>query len=257
LWALHTASHPMKKPSVEESYRLLPTQSEVTVRGGHVAVKSSEHGAVFYFYHDAFARLGDGYKVTVCCDPAQPEIGAAILNREIGARAAVNPQAAVEGRPYGAQDLICVAEAVDRVPQFSATREWDDRESFERRKRYREQCRLQYRAIMPFGRGQATAAKVTEHRDGRGNVAVAESGTQRSAGLIAVQPEPNEQTRPVSPAIAERTARQGTREMVAAARATLTDDDIIAACASEADDTEPGAAPAPTLSEITALLRDD
>ena len=277
LWALHTASHPMKKPTVEESYRLLPTQAEVSVRGGHVQVKSAEHGAVFYFYHDAFARLGDGYKVTVCCDLAQPEIGAAILNREVGARSAYAPgegeTASNDGaesgseiskfstesrqRPYRAQELICVAEAVDRVPQFSATREWDDRESFERRKRYREQCRLQYRAIMPFGRGQGTAAKVTEHRDGRGNVAVAEAGTPRSSGLITQQPAGGAGDRPASPALVERAARQGTRELVAAARATLTADDIIAACAAEANDTEPAGAPAPTLSEITALLRDD
>ena len=182
-------------------------------------------------------------------------------------------------RPYRAQELICVAESVDRVPQFSATREWDDRESFERRKRYREQCRLQYRAIMPFGRGQAAAAKAAEHRDGRGNVAVAEAGTPRSSGLsdlnrggnkpalstvegMPPSPEPGEGSthvaRPVSPAIAERAARQGTRERVHAARATLSSADLAAACAREADDTEYSAPePAMSASEISELLRSD
>ncbi|WP_414664874.1 helix-turn-helix domain-containing protein [Horticoccus sp. 23ND18S-11] len=257
LWSIHTAAHPMKKPTVEESYRLLPVQAEVAVRGGHVAVKSAEHGGIFYFYHDAFARLGDGYKVTVCCDPAQPELGAAVLNRELGARSAVNPSAAVAGRPYGAVDLICVAEAVDRVPQFSATREWDDRESFERRKRYREQCRLQYRAIMPFGRGQTSAAKVAEHRDGRGNVAVAEAGTPRSSGLSALNSQPStaEVQRPLSPAIAERARREGTRDLVKAAGSTLTGEEIVAACAAEADDTHGESVTAPSMDEIADILR--
>lgn len=265
IWALHTAAHPLKKPTIEESYKLMPVQAEVSVRGGHVKVKSAEHDAVFYFYSDAFARLGDGYRVTVCCDPAQPELGAAILNLEVGARAQVNPDATVSGRPYGAQELICVAEAVDRVPQFSATREWDDRESFDRRKRYKEQCRLQYRAIMPFGRGQAGAAKAHEHRDGRGNVAVAAVGDQRNAQLSTPNAErstPNAEVneRPVSPAIAERARRQDTRELVRAAGAELTGSEIAAICAREADDTEDAAAAPvrkPTLAEITSMLRDD
>jgi hypothetical protein len=255
IWANHVATSPLKIPSVEESYRLMPEQREVAIRGGHVAIKSAEHGATFYFYHDLFARLGDGYQVTVCCDPAQPHLGAAILNRETGARAALDPETAQAGRPYRYFHLMCVAEPVDRVPQFSATTQWDDRASFDRRKRYREQCRLQYRAIMPFGRQQSTAAKVTEHRDGRGNVGVVETGTPRSSqhdSLNAVTPSAE---RPTSPAIAERARRQGTRDLVAAARAELTAADVEAACAGEADDTPTHAVPKMGIDEIAELLR--
>lgn len=257
VWAVHTAAHPLKAPTVEESYRLLPVQAEVSVRGGHVAVKSAEHDATFYFYHDLFARLGDGYKVTVACDPAQPHLGAAILNREIGARAmergALGIATGEATRPVGFSELLCVAEPVDRVPQFSATREWDDRASFERRRRYREQCRLQYRAILPFGRGQPAAARAAEHRDGRGNVSVAESGTPRSAGLSDLPS--SSLNRPASPALAERAARQGTRELVAAAAAQLEPGAVAALCT---DDTPGAPPPAPySPGEIADLLRSD
>jgi hypothetical protein len=47
IWELHNRQHPMRLPTVEESYRLLPEQSEVAIRGGHVAVKSAEHNATF------------------------------------------------------------------------------------------------------------------------------------------------------------------------------------------------------------------
>jgi hypothetical protein len=181
--------------------------------------------ATFYFYSDLFAYLGDGYKVTVCCDPASPHLGAAILNREQGARAQVDRDSATPGRPYRADQLICIAEAVDRVPQFSATTQWDDTASFERRKRYREQCRLQYRAIMPFGRQQAAAAKATEHRDGRGNVATAAINAGRT-GIEAPAQQLGE--RPVSPAIAARAARLGTKQLMAAAAANLTAADLSA-----------------------------
>lgn len=253
IWTMHTANHPLKQPTVEESYRLMPEQREVAIRGGHVAVKSAEHDATFYFYHDAFARLGDGYKVTVCCDPAQPHLGAAILNRETGARAALDPDTAQPGRPYRFFQLICVAEPVDRVPQFSATAQWDDRASFERRKRYREQCRLQYRAIMPFGRGQAQAAKATEHRDGRGNVAAAEHNAARLAP-VATTPAGD---RPVSPAIAERARRVQTHELVRAAGAELSATEIEDVLRD--DDRQPAGHSLPELSQeqITDYLGGD
>jgi hypothetical protein len=214
IWHQHMSHTPLRKPTLEESYRLLPEQRDVTVRGGHVAVKSAEHDATFYFYCDAFARLGDGYQVTVCCDLAQPHLGAAILNREEGPRAAVDPDN--HGRPYRAAQLIAIAESVDRVAQFSAAGHYDDRASLERRKRYREQCRLQYRAIMPFGRGQAVAAKATEHRDGRGNVAVAGLNAPRLSESSdtpgsALRAQASSGERPVSPALAERARRRPER----------------------------------------------
>ncbi|MBI5770889.1 MAG: helix-turn-helix domain-containing protein [Verrucomicrobia bacterium] len=262
IWATHLATHPMKKPTVEESYRLMPVQAEVTIRGGHVAPKVAEHNATFFFYHDAFARLGDGYKVTACFDPARPELGCAILNRELGARSAerralgLGEKSEQGERPFGYAELLCVAEAVDRVPQFSATGQWDDRESFERRKRYREQCRLQYREIMPFGRHQAAAAKAGEHRDGRGNVGSLAMGDGRTNQLPTATHDTTEAARPVSPAIAERARRQGTRELVAAAAATLTAADF--AAATEHDFAEAGVAlPKLSAGEISALLRSD
>ncbi|HTJ78506.1 MAG TPA: hypothetical protein VL357_05880 [Rariglobus sp.] len=258
IWHQHMEKSPMRKPTLEESYRLLPEQADVTIRGGHVKVKSAEHDAVFYFYSDAFARLGDGYQVTVCCDLAQPHLGAAIVNREQGARSAVNPAASQAGRPYREGELICIAEAVDRVPQFSTTGQYDDRASLDRRRRYREQCKLLYRAIMPFGRGQATAPKALEQRDGRGAVEVGslnagrlnESAPALSSSLSALSSD-----RPVSPAIAERARRQGTRELVQEAAGRLTPADIAAATSDEVIAEAPPDSFSPA--EIAALLRDD
>jgi hypothetical protein len=238
IWHQHMSNSPLRKPTLEESYRLLPEQRDVTIRGGHVAIKSAEHDATFYFYSDHFARLGDGYQVTVCCDLAQPHLGAAILNREEGPRAGVDPESA-QGRPYRAAQLITIAEPVDRVAQFSASGHYDDRTSLERRKRYREQCKLQYRAIMPFGRGQGVAAKATEHRDGRGNVAVAGMNASRLADsdsqVSGLRSQVSPSARPVSPALAERERRQGTQQRVQEASGRLTAEDFAAATGSDDD----------------------
>ncbi|WP_043588963.1 helix-turn-helix domain-containing protein [Geminisphaera colitermitum] len=260
IWHQHMETAPMRKPTLEESYRFLPEQAPVTIRGAHVRIKSAEHDATFYFYSDHFARLGDGYQVTVCCDPSQPHLGAAILNRETGARAAIDPASPVGlARPYREAQLICIAEAVDRVPQFSATSQWDDRASFERRRRYREQCRLQYRAIMPFGRGPQSAA--TEHRDGRGNVATLAVNAHRlsdpTTSTLDVERSTldvrREAPRPLSPAIAERARGQDTRALVREAAGRLTPADLTAA--TEDDDIITEAPPAAfSADEIASLL---
>lgn len=213
IWHTWLEAHPeaVRTPTLEQTYRLLPEQREVAIRGGHVALKVAEHDATFYFFHEAFARLGDGYRVRVCCDPARPDLGAAVLSAESGARAAfrLDTEAgrggteATERRPYREGELVCVAEHVERVPQFSATSEWDDRASFERRARYREQCRLQYRQIMPFGRG--TGLRSTEHRDGRGNVARVDLGGRAAAAMPSAECQvPNGQS----------TERRGQRPVV-------------------------------------------
>lgn len=234
IWHQHMDNNPLRKPTLEESYRLLPEQADVTIRGGHVKVKSAEHDAVFYFYSDAFARLGDGYQVTVCCDLAQPHLGAAIVNREQGARSAVNPEGAQTGRPYREGELICIAEAVDRVPQFSATGQYDDRASLDRRRRYREQCKLLYRAIMPFGRGQTMAPKALEQRDGRGAVEVGAINAGRLSSdspVLDSRPSALDSpgVRPISPAIADRARRQGVQALVNEAAGRLTASDRAAA----------------------------
>lgn len=100
----------------------------------------------------------------MCFDPSDPDAGAYILNREEGSRAFRKG----DGTAVRKDELLCWAQHVDRVPQFSMASDVNDRESFERKKRFTEQCRLMYGTIMPYNRG--TPFRVAQTNDGQGHV---------------------------------------------------------------------------------------
>ncbi|WP_309400206.1 hypothetical protein [Cerasicoccus maritimus] len=176
IWHRHVGQHPLRQPTLEESWRVQPEIRVVSVSGGLVSIRCEEFGARYWFFHEELARLGTGWKVKVAFDPADPERGAALINAEPrdGAR---NRLGLREG------EFIGIAEPVDNVPQFSLAdrRNAESRDGFDRKSRYQKLCRLLYREISPFGRRQS-AAKTTHHiRDGRGNVAEIKQGQQRPA----------------------------------------------------------------------------
>ena len=158
---------PMRRPTIEETWRLMPELHTRSISAGFVRVRCDEVGTAYWFHDPRFAELGTGWRVQVAFDPANPEQGAAIINAEPkdGAR---NRLGIAEG------ELLCVAENVDRVPQFNLSEQPGDTQGFERKKRYSQLCRLLYREIMPYGR---SGGAVRHHaRDGRGNVAEIAAG---------------------------------------------------------------------------------
>jgi hypothetical protein len=155
IWQNYISQHPLRQLTADQLIPLLPE---------HVMCGVAEHKATYYFNAPEFAKLGASYKVTAAFDPANPQDGAYILNREEGARATMKPG----GKPYKMGELLCWAEFVERAPQFSLSDDVTDQESFERRQKYTQQCRHMYQSIMPFNRG--AAHRTVEVNDGRGFV---------------------------------------------------------------------------------------
>jgi hypothetical protein len=164
IWVKHFDGRSLRKLTDEESITLQPERREVSIESGHVRCPVAEHQATYYFHATEFAKYGTGYRVTVCFDPANPDAGAYILNRESGARACRDG-----GRAVRMDDLLCWAEHVARTPQFSLASRVEERDSFDRKRRYTEQCRLLYGTVMPFGQGAPHRA--AQVNDGRGHVA--------------------------------------------------------------------------------------
>lgn len=171
---------PLRRPTLEESWRLQPEIRQVSLQAGMARVRCDEVGAVYWFHSPRFGELGSGWKVQVAFDPADPGKGAAIINAEprdgCRNRAGIHPG-----------EILCLAEHVDRVPQFNLSEEAGDSISFERRNRYSRLCRLLYREILPYGR--RGGAQYQQAKDGRGNVAELTMGrtAQSDCGASAAQ----------------------------------------------------------------------
>jgi hypothetical protein len=191
--------HSLRQLDPAKSWIFMREKRPLTIRNGMVRAKYDEHECSYYFTNpELFATLGRGYRVIVCFDPAMPEQGAVIFNREAGAR---------DHTDAGAGEFLGIAELVDRVPQYSALDNFDDDLGYERRRRFTAQCRKTYRAIPLPGRRGAAATTV---RDIRGNEARVETNTLQAAGCGSrANPASLEvQTSHVSPAPATSLGRR-------------------------------------------------
>ncbi len=206
LWATNVASNPLRGVEPRKAWIFMGEKRPATLNNGMVRCRFAEHECSYWFTHpELFASLGKGYRVIVCFDPGNPNLGAVIFNNEVGPRAHTGAAAG---------ELLGVAEFVDRVPQFSMLDGFDDERGYERRRRFTAQCRKHYRAI-PLPGQRATSATIA--RDGRGNETRVE--TLRTAGCGArANPEDGVDMSPhVSPASAEnllateRATRSGVR----------------------------------------------
>lgn len=160
IWSKHIGPDGLRRPTLEEGWRMMPEIREVSIRSGMVQCKGAEYGATYHFHHPDFAKVGRDYRVKVAFDPADPTSGAAILNRE--------PRQGARNREgWPENHLICLAEHVADVPQFSMEA---GRYFGGQTKRYTQLCRMLYREIVPFG--LARKRRTVDHaRDGRGNSA--------------------------------------------------------------------------------------
>jgi hypothetical protein len=152
LWKEHVNDNkPLRTLDPAQSWIFHPVKREVAIRDGMVRCKFAENDCSYFFTNpEIFAELGRGYRVICCFDPAAPE-SAVIFDNESGARRKTDGTLRA-GVAAGSQ--ICVAELVERVPQYSALDGFDDRIGYERRRRFTAQCRKAYRAIaLPGSRG--------------------------------------------------------------------------------------------------------
>jgi hypothetical protein len=116
-----------------------------------------------------FAALGNGYRVTIHFDPAEPTLGAAILNNEA-------PEASRNAEAWRIGEVLGLADYMGFAPQFSAHASFTP--SVEARKKFNRFVATAYRGTGLFGTG---AGKADSMRDGGGRVAEIE----RRGGLAA------------------------------------------------------------------------
>jgi hypothetical protein len=133
----------------------LPERSELRVDGGHVAPVRG--GQVYPFTApELFAAMGNGFRVAVAFDPAEPELGCAIWNAETSS---------ANRAGWAAGQFLGWAAYEAPGPQFG--RAADGSAAAENRRRYRNWHRTELRIITSFGRGVAREGAA---RDGRGTV---------------------------------------------------------------------------------------
>jgi hypothetical protein len=135
-----------------------------------------------------FAQLGDGYRLTVRFDPAEPTLGAAIYNRETGDR---NPHGFPDGQFIGWAYYHAAA------PTLSLRSRADD-EEVQLVKRYRLAHRTAYRSLTRDSLkrdslkgtnppGNLSPLRIAEARDGTGRVTILESASV-AADVRRLQP---------------------------------------------------------------------
>jgi len=177
-----------KTLSEEEHARFLPEiRGPLKLRGGHVTVAVDTEP--YQFIHpEHFAALGDGFRVSVAFDPAEPSKGMAIYNAEQSDR--------VNHLGYKLGQYICLASLHAAGPVISY-RDRSEDEGVTLIKRYKNFHRTAYRAfdLTHFSRNSKTQkpgsvsefmssgsapARIAEIRDGRGGVATATGLSQNS-----------------------------------------------------------------------------
>ena len=99
-----------RKPDFKERLAILPLRREVKIRHGMAKVTVSDFDGVYYFHHEKFAELGDGWPIAVCFDPADPDEGAGIISL-MPTDDARNHMSLRKG------EFICKASSIERVPQ--------------------------------------------------------------------------------------------------------------------------------------------
>lgn len=147
-----------RKPDFKERLAILPLRREVKIRHGMVKVTVSDFEGVYYFHHEKFAELGDGWQVAVCFDPADPDEGAGIISL-MPTDDARNHLRIRKG------EFICKAENVERVPQVVIGE--CDAIGFTRAKRHAKLAHQLFREIVP-AYAKKRGATVHDYRDGSG-----------------------------------------------------------------------------------------
>lgn len=209
VWDDEIKQYPPRTMMAEDLAVFLPEVREITIKGG--AIWPACNGETVEFRAEIFADLGDGYKVWARFDPMEPSLGAAIYNRESGARAFL-------GHVKG--EMIAFASYVVPGPQGQMTAEEaaglptqtieemygpgviDSGDAI--RKKQDRRLRTEFRALPRPGQ---PSVKASTTRDAGGRVTRIETNGQHTPApqvLVAGQPAPAPAPEP-APATPNRT----------------------------------------------------
>lgn len=157
-WGRAVALNPLRKLEPHQLWIFLPERRELQIRGGHVIPEIG--GQSYPFCHpELFAALGNGYRVIIHFDPAEPTLGAAILNNE-APESSPNTEAWKIGEVLGLADYMGFANQFASHASFTPT--------IEARKQYNRFVASEYRGTGLYG---TRAGKASSMRDGHGRVA--------------------------------------------------------------------------------------
>lgn len=168
MWTTATAAEPLSTVPDEKRHLFLPVKQIRRIEGGHVRYKVPHYGHLFSFAVPAScAHLGNGYRLLVCFDPADPHAGASCFDAEIDGRRDFH---SAPEQPYG------VFQFAPDAPQIDLTRSG----SFQKKKDYLAAARTHFRAT---GMRQGTGASIDQVADGHG------SSARIARGLDIARPE--------------------------------------------------------------------
>lgn len=162
LWEAALAEQPLVNTPAASRHLFLPVKQLRPIQGGHVRYKVPHYDHTFSFsVPDEFAVLGNGYRLLVCFDPADPVAGATVFDAETDGRRHYHH---TEGQALGNFPFA------PNAPQLDLT----GRADFSTKKSYNAAARTIFRAT---GMRQGTGASIDQMADGRGSSARIERGT--------------------------------------------------------------------------------
>lgn len=147
-------ARPLLKMPAEKMHLFMPVKEVRPIDGGFVRYKVPHYSHTFSFEVPGdLARLGRGYRLLVCFDPANPHAGAHVFDAEKDARIHVD---SVQGEYYGV-----FAYKVD-APNLDLSRSGD----YSGKKSYTAAARTVFRGV---GLQIGTGASIEHRADGHGN----------------------------------------------------------------------------------------
>jgi hypothetical protein len=188
-WLQHNprdASHPSgftgRALDPEKLHVFFTETVDVTIRGGHVSTKR-EGETRCWCEPDLFAHLGSGYRVTIRFDELEPQLGAAIFNREVGSR---NRDGFALGQFLGIAEYSPDAPQITSgIGMFSP----DEEAAMSHKKRHDQRVRSEYRAIGVFGRKGRSTFEQRSSRSGvlkvNAGAGIQDGATVQSTGAMA------------------------------------------------------------------------
>jgi len=156
MWSSDIAASPLSQVPEEKRHLFMPVKQIRRIEGGHVRYKVPHYGHLFSFaVPGRCAHLGNGYRLLVCFDPADPHAGAQVFDAEADGRR--------DFHAAPAQSHGTFAFSPD-APQIDLSRAG----SFSAKKQYLAAARTHFRAT---GMRQGTGASIDQVADGHGSSA--------------------------------------------------------------------------------------
>lgn len=162
LWEADITASPLATIAPESRHLFLPVKQLRPIQGGHVRYRVPHYNHLFSFaVPDEFATLGNGYRLLVCFDPADPAAGATVFDAETEGRREYHH---TEGHALG------IFPFAPNAPQLDFT----GRADFSTKRQYLAAARTHFRTT---GMRQGTGASIDQMADGRGSSARIERGS--------------------------------------------------------------------------------